>query len=77
MLSLIIGFILIAFTVFAVLPFEYCLSWGTFVIDFLKGAAPVLAALIGIICIFIGIADIKDKKEARREEIEANKKSDK
>lgn len=72
MLALIVGFILVAFTAYAVLPFDYCLNWGPVVVEFLKGAAPVLAALIGLICIFIGIADIKDKREAKREEKEAN-----
>ena len=76
MLSLIIGFVLVAFTVYAVLPFDFCLNWGSVVVEFLKGAAPVIAALIGIICIFIGIADIKDNKEARREELEASKKEE-
>ena len=69
-------FVLVAFTVYAVLPFDFCLNWGSVVVEFLKGAAPVIAALIGIICIFIGIADIKDKKEARREELEASKKEE-
>lgn len=66
MISIIIGIIFIAFTVFAVLPM--CpLSWGAEVIQFLKGCAPVFAAFIGLICIFIGAADIKDKKEAKNE----------
>lgn len=66
MISIIVGIIFIAFTVFAVLPM--CpLSWGAEVIQFLKGFAPVLAAFIGLICIFIGAADIKDKKEAKNE----------
>ena len=38
------------------------------VIAFLKGCAPVFAAFIGLICLFIGAADIKDKKEAKKEE---------
>ncbi len=66
MISIIIGIIFIAFTVFAVLPM--CpLSWGAEVIQFLKGCTPVLVAFIGLICIFIGAADIKDKKEAKNE----------
>lgn len=72
MLAMIIGLVLIAFTVFACLP--GFLGWGTDVIAFLKGAAPVLSAFIGVIAIFIGIADIKDKKEAKKEE-EASKKN--
>lgn len=66
MISIIIGIIFIAFTVFSVLPMGP-LSWGTEVINFLKGMAPVLAAFIGLICIFIGAADLKDKKEAKKE----------
>ncbi len=70
MISLAVGVILIAFTVFAVLP-SMPLNWGAEVIAFLKGCAPVFAAFIGLICLFIGAADIKDKNEARKEEIEA------
>lgn len=66
MVSIILGIICIAFTVFAVLPM--CpLNWGPDVINFLKGSIPVLAAFVGLICFFIGAADIKDKKEAKKE----------
>jgi len=71
MISIIIGIILIAFTVFAVLP-SCPLNWGPEVIAFLKGLAPVLAAAIGFVAIFIGVADIKDKKEAKKEAEEEN-----
>ena len=67
MISLVLGVILIAFSVFAVMP----LNWGAEVIAFLKGCAPVLAAFVGLICLFIGAADIKDRNEARKEELEA------
>ena len=66
MVAMIVGLILIAFTVFAALPGG--LAWGTEIISFLKGCAPVLSAFIGLIAVFIGIADIKDKKEAKKEE---------
>lgn len=67
MVSIILGLIFIAFTVFSVL--SGCpLNWGPEVIAFLKGSIPVLAALVGLICLFIGAADIKDKKEAKKEE---------
>lgn len=66
MVAMIIGFILIAFTVVAALP--GCLGWGAEMIAFLKGFLPVLSAFIGILAIFIGVADIKDKKEAEKEE---------
>ncbi|MCR4743463.1 MAG: hypothetical protein K5866_11415 [Treponema sp.] len=66
MISIIIGLIFIAFTVFSLLPMGP-LAWGKDVISFLKGCAPVLAAFIGLICCFIGAADIQDKKEAKKE----------
>lgn len=66
MLSIILGIIFIAFTVFSVLP-ACPLNWGADVIAFLKGSLPVLAAFLGLICLFIGAADIKDKNEAKKE----------
>ena len=66
MISVILGLLLIAFTVFACLPFG--LHWGWDVVAFLKGFAPVITAFVGLIALFIGIGDIKDKKEAKKEE---------
>ena len=71
---MIFGIIFIAFTVFSVLP-AAPLAWGDNVVEFLKGFLPVLSAFIGLVAILIGIADIKDKKEAKREELEAAKTS--
>ncbi len=71
MFLLLLGIIMIAFCVFAVLPM--CpLSWGADVINFLKGCAPVVSAFFGLILLFIGAADIKDKNEAKKEEKEAS-----
>ncbi len=72
MVSLIVGILCIAFTVFALIP-GLPLNWGPQVLDFLKGAAPVLTALIGLLAVFIGIADIKDRIEAKKEEEEESK----
>jgi hypothetical protein len=66
MKSLIIGLLIIAAAVFAILD-RYGLGWGADVIDFLKGGVPVILIIIGIIAIFIGIADIKDRADAKRE----------
>ncbi len=74
MLAIILGIILIAFTVVSCIP--SILGWGEFVILFLKGAAPVAAALIGLVSIMIGYADIKDKMEARKEELENQNKEE-
>ena len=70
MFTIILGLLFVGFTVFACLPMGP-LAWGNDVISFLKGCAPVLSALLGFICFFIGAADIKDKKEAKKEEEEA------
>lgn len=67
MISIILGIFFIGFTVFACLPMGP-LNWGADIISFLKGFAPVISVFLGIICFFIGAADIKDKKEAKQEE---------
>ena len=71
MVALIVGIVLVAFTVFAALPPEavgFGLGWGSEIVLFLKGCLPILAAFIGLVAIFIGIADLKDKREAKKEE---------
>ena len=69
MVALIIGIIGILFAVWAALPLEFPmgLNWGSQIITFLQGGGPILALLIGIIAFFIGIADIKDKIEEKKE----------
>jgi hypothetical protein len=72
MVALIVGIVLIAFTVFAALPASaFGLGWGSEIVQFLKGGLPIIAAFIGLVAIFIGIADLKDKKEAKKEEAAA------
>ncbi|HNY21207.1 MAG TPA: hypothetical protein PKO22_03550 [Treponemataceae bacterium] len=74
MVALIVGIILIAFTVFAALPPEtagFGLGWGPEILRFLRGGLPILAAFIGLVAVFIGIADLKDKSEAKKEEAAA------
>ncbi len=72
MVALFVGLLFIAFAIFACLP-GMPLNWGPEVVAFLKGAAPVLAGFIGLIAVFIGIADIKDRIEAKKEEAEESK----
>ena len=70
MKSLIIGIIILAAAVFAALPQKvagFGLGWWEHVLNFLKGGLPVIAVLIGIIAVFIGIADMKDRAEAKKE----------
>jgi len=73
MVALIVGALLIAFAIFACVPGP--LGWMADVINFLKGSVPVLAALVGLIAVFIGIADIKDRLEAKKEEAEEAKQA--
>ena len=68
MKSFIIGLVILAGAVFAILPDnKFGLGWGEDVLIFLRGGAPVIAILIGLIAVFIGIADMKDRAEARAE----------
>ena len=71
MKSLIIGIVILVMAAFAVISPEaagFGLGWGGDVLVFLRGGLPVFAVLIGIIAVFIGIADTKDRAEAKREE---------
>jgi len=74
MKALIVGLIILIAAVYAILPkgiagIEHSgLEWGTHVINFLKGGVPVIAILVGIVAVFIGIADMKDRAEAKKEE---------
>jgi len=68
MVALIVGIVFIAFAIFACVPGP--LAWWGAVVAFLKGSLPVIALLVGLIAVFIGIADIKDHIEAKKEEAE-------
>jgi hypothetical protein len=79
MKSLIIGIVILAAAVFAALSPDavgFGLGWWKDVLAFLRGGLPVIALLIGIIAVFIGIADIKDRAEAKKEENEKAKNSE-
>ena len=70
MKSVIIGLLILAAAVFSILPPEkagFGLGWSDDVLAFLRGGLPVAALLIGIIAVFIGIADIKDRADAKKE----------
>ena len=70
MKSLLIGIVILAAAAFSALSPEnigFGLGWGNDVLAFLRGGVPVIAVLIGIIAVFIGIADMKDRAEAKKE----------
>ena len=71
MKGLIIGLLIIVAAVYAILPpnvLGFGLGWGEEVLAFLRGAAPVIAILAGLVIIFIGVAEMKDRAEAKKEE---------
>lgn len=80
-MAILIGLIFILASVWAVLPFSFPfgLNWGAEVLAFLRGGVPVLVAFIGLMALFIGLADLKDKmtekKEAAAEKASDNKSS--
>jgi len=65
MKALVLGLTVILVAILAVLPAG--LGWKDDVLAFLRGALPVIAVLIGIILIFVGISDIKDRMDERKE----------
>ena len=65
-MALIVGLILIGFTIFAGLP--QGLGWYNEMLLFLKGGVPIFTALIGLISIFVGVADIRDRQDEKKEE---------
>jgi len=65
MKALILGLVVIVVAVLAVLPAG--LGWGEDVLAFLRGFLPVIAVFIGLILIFVGIADIKDRAAAKKD----------
>jgi len=75
MLALVFGLIFILFAVYSVIPVSWGLQWWQDVLQFLRGGIPIVAVLVGLIAVFIGIADIKDKIEAKKEEEEESEES--
>ena len=69
MKALFVGIILAAFAVFAVLPAPG-LGWWEELLFILKGIIPLILVFIGVTAVLIGIADIKDLRELKREAAE-------
>ena len=66
MKALVVGIILAAFAVFAAVPAPG-LGWWKEILFVLKGFLPLLAIFVGFVAVLIGIADLKDRREARKE----------
>lgn len=69
MIALIVGIVFVLFAVYSVLPVEgWGIQWWDELILVLKGGLPLLAAFVGLIAVLIGVADIRDRLEAKKEE---------
>ncbi len=66
MKAIIIGIILAAFAVFAVLP-SPGLGWWRDVLFVVKGLVPIAAVFIGVIFVMVGAANLKDTIEAKKD----------
>ena len=62
-MALVVGLILIGFTIFAGLP--QGLGWHKDMLLVLRGGLPIFTALIGLISICVGIADVRDRQDER------------
>jgi len=65
MKALILSIAVIIVAVLAIIPAG--LSWGGDVLAFLRGALPVIAIIIGIVLFFVGISDIRERAELKKE----------
>jgi hypothetical protein len=80
MKALLFGIVILAAAVFAVLSPEtagFGLGWWDDVLVFLRGGLPVIAVFIALVAVFIGVADMKDRAEAKKEEAGKNAAADK
>ena len=66
MKALILGFAVIAIAIMVVLPAG--LGWWEDVLVFLRGSLPVFAGFVGLILLFTGVSDIKDRAAEKKEE---------
>ena len=76
MVALLIGLILVLFAVYSLLPVPWSPGWWDETLEFLKGGIPIVAVLVGLVSFLVGIADIKDKIEAKREEEEERREAE-
>jgi uncharacterized membrane protein (DUF441 family) len=63
MKALLTGIVIIAAAVLAAIP--QGLGWWPDILVFLRGGVPILACIIGLVAVFIGAADIKDRADAK------------
>ena len=65
MKALILGFAVLIVAILAVFPAG--LGWWEDVLAFLRGSLPIVAVLIGLILVFVGISDLKDRADEKKD----------
>jgi uncharacterized membrane protein YozB (DUF420 family) len=65
MKALVLGAAVMTAAVLAILPVG--LDWGEDVLVFLRGVLPVIGIFLGLILLFAGISDIKERAEKKKE----------
>ncbi len=67
MKAFIIGVLMVGAGAYLVLPYEWALGWTDEMLETLKGITPIVLAVGGLLAMLLGVADIRDRAEARRE----------
>ena len=69
MRALLFGILMVAAALYIILPLEWALGWWTeYVLPVLKGGLPLGLGMLGGMFCLLGIADIRDRAQARREQ---------
>ena len=65
MKAVILGAVVIFAAVISIIPAG--LGWKDEVLAFLRGSLPVIALIIGVILLFAGVTDIKERIDSKKE----------
>jgi len=67
MKAFLVGLIMICGGLYLGLPTEWAFGWFEEVLAVLKGITPVALLGLGFLTLLLGVADIRDRAEARKE----------
>ena len=72
MVSLFIGLLMVAGSLYVALPFDWALNWWQDILPVLKGGTPILLLGMGGMFCVLGFGDIRDRAQARKERKRSN-----
>lgn len=72
MISIIVGLLLLLFSLWASLPISWGLQWTEELLIVLRGGLPLGAAFFGLLFVVVGLMVVKDRVLAKREEKREN-----